>query len=484
MKKNASIKRFGANFRPDFERAPYVKMALNIGALMDIPTGAYERDYNGHWIMNGGLAYTTGLTGLGNSFKTCLGDYMMHEASSRIFTVAETYMMTYDTENNTNMAHKIEHAMEHDSFKDINVLKEGIWEITDKQTMWADEWFVKLKDVFKNKNKNKRSWMVKTPYLGIDRKTPFMSNIPTTVFVDSMTDFETGKVNTKHEKLELGDNKGRTMYMDQGLDKAKFMRSINTIAQKSDTYMLFTAHVGKETEMGGGRPGMPPPKKLSTMRPGEKLKGATDAFFFSLHNLWQIMSSGPLYNPDSMCPLYPIDPEDGKTKSQDLMKIFVKLLRSKNGGSGTTLTIIMSQTKGVLPTLTEFHYIKTEKYYGLSGGNRNYNCDLYPAVSMSRTTVRSKIDSDPRLRRAINICSDMLQIRQLRKYKDTKQMCTPGELFYGLEKLGYDWDKILDTRGWYTINNDDNPIMSVSTLTLLDMRLERIDIPKLKKKSK
>jgi hypothetical protein len=49
-------------------------------------------------------------------------------------------------------------------------------------------------------------------------------------------------------------------------------------------------------------------------------------------------------------------------------------------------------------------------------------------------------------------------------------MCTPSELYNDLIKLGYDWDMLLRTREYWTINQYDNPTPYLSSIDLLKMR--------------
>ena len=49
-------------------------------------------------------------------------------------------------------------------------------------------------------------------------------------------------------------------------------------------------------------------------------------------------------------------------------------------------------------------------------------------------------------------------------------LCTPKELYDDLIKLGYDWDILLNTRGWWTIDNETKelpPFLSTKDLLLM-----------------
>jgi hypothetical protein len=78
--------------------------------------------------------------------------------------------------------------------------------------------------------------------------------------------------------------------------------------------------------------------------------------------------------------------------------------------------LVVSQTEGVLASLTEFNYVKDNDRFGIEGTLTSYNMILYPDVKIQRTTVRNLLDTDPMLRRAVKITADLLQIKTY--YKD------------------------------------------------------------------
>ena len=55
---------------PGFTRAPAVRAMINIGALLDIPTGLWLKGKYKENILNGGLGAITGIVGIGNNFKS------------------------------------------------------------------------------------------------------------------------------------------------------------------------------------------------------------------------------------------------------------------------------------------------------------------------------------------------------------------------------------------------------------------------------
>jgi hypothetical protein len=215
-----------------------------------------------------------------------------------------------------------------------------------------------------------------------------------------------------------------------------------------------------------------PTKKLTEMKNGDKIKGATDDFTFLTSNIWHCYNASPFLNQGTKGPEYPKTSKQVNEGDKDLYMVHVKLVRSKHGKTGPTVSVLVSQTEGVLPTLTEFHYLKSYgNKFGMSGNDRSYSMDLYPDVTLMRTTVREKIDNDPLLRRAINISSEMMQMYEHWFYLPPEYICTPKELYDELKNKGYDWTELLSTRSWWTVKDYEYPIPRLTTMDLLRMRL-------------
>lgn len=456
--------------------APAVKLLLNIGATMDIPTGFYVRGHRGNRVLLGGLGQLTGMTGIGNSFKSTIMHFMMLSAADRLCSTTETSMSTYDTEINIHEHHLHELTQQFVSFKGKNIINDGTWVITDKTVYYGDEWFEKIKEYLDNKKKNAPKITYVTPFM--DRNgEPLSVVLPTFSEVDSFSTFETSDVAKIQDENELGASGGQMIHMRQGLSKLRFLMEMPNLGGATNHYTLLSAHLGKETAIASGPFAPPPTKKLQHMKQGDKIKGVTDQFFFLTNNFWQTQSVAPLTVGDysSKTVMYPRDKEDNSKGEVDLNVVSIKLLRGKSGPSGTSLDLVISQKEGLLPTLTEYHHLKTQEDEWFNGNKQNFRLDIYPDVNLSRTTIRGKIENDPKLCRAINITSELCQIKTcLKEYKHL--MLTPKELYDKLKEKGYDWDFILgNTRSWYTLDDDKHPTLyPLSTLDLLCMAT---DIP-------
>lgn len=457
---------------PNFEQAPAFKPLINIGALLDIPTGTYVVGRHGESILNGGLGMLTGVVGIGNNFKSTILHCMMLTAMARITQVARTAMSTYDTEINIHESHLEALADAHPEFEGRNLFATKEWVVTDRTVYHGNKWFELFKEYTDNKVKALQKLSYDTPFVERDLKSPFRMITPTFGELDSLSDFQTEDVAKIQDDNEIGEAGGNTMHMRQGLAKQNLLMQLPAICGKSNHYLGITAQVGKGIEMASGPMAPPPVKKLQYLKNGDKLKGVTDKFFFLMSNCWHAYNASPLYNSSSdKTPMYPRAGEkDNEEVGTDLNKVTLRQLRSKSGPTGITIELLVSQTHGILNGLTEFHFIKDNDRFGISGSLQHYSLDLYPDVKLSRTTVRGKIDEDPVLRRALNITAELLQMRQMWTHMDPELLCTAQELYDDLKAKGYDWNVLLATRGWWTLDNDKHPVPFLSTMDLLRMR--------------
>lgn len=456
----------------NIENKTLPKVFINIGALLDLPTSTLITGAKGETIYNGGLGPITAVVGTGNNFKSTITHFMMLSAADRIAESTETAMITYDTEMNMSIDRLELLASKYKSLpKDPITGDNAIWTLSDKTNMPGNEWAVLINKYTDEKEADKGSKTNYQPFKDPYKKVMLNMNIPTFVEIDSMSEFE-AKSSMDMLSKDLDSSDTNTFAMKQGLFKSKFISTIPVMSVSSSTYFLFTAQLGEKTDLRTG-PAMfsQPLRNLQYLKQGEHIKGVSPKFFFLIHNAWYAHTAKLLVNDGTKLPEYPLDSKD--SQRTDLNIVQLTQLRGKNGPSGYTIPIIVSQTEGVLPSLTEFHYIKENGRFGLEGSNINYHLDLYPEVNLSRTTVRSKLNNDKQLRRAVNITAELYQLGIFHtSIRDEGLLCTPKELYDDIKKLGYDWDILLNTREYWTLDQYDNKVPFLSTVDLLKMRKE------------
>lgn len=454
----------------DMEEIPEVRVMINIGCLFDIGTGEYVLGQHGEHILNGGLATTTGIVGIGNNFKSTILDYMELKAMGRIRNSAGNQ---YDTEMNMHKNRKRYMAARIEEFGGIDIIENKRLVITDKVLYTGNEYYEKQKTYLETKIKNRDKLLVEIPMLDKRTGKPMKMMIPTFNAIDSLSDFETDDVIDMQAKNELGESGGNTIQMRQGLAKLRFLQEAPRINGRANNYLLMTAQIGKESTMQNAGPGgQQPITKLKHLKNGDKIKGVTDKFTFLTNNCYHAFNSAPMINDSTKGPEYPRDSNDNLRLDTDLNAVQIRLLRGKSGPSGMANTIIVSQEDGVQPSLTEFQHIKDYGRYGLEGNNINYNLAIYPDCKLSRTTIRGKIDTDFKLRRALNITSEICQMSYLWHKLPEGLLVEPAELYKKIIDQGYDWDMILTkTRGWWTTDNDKHPLLFLSSMDILKMSI-------------
>lgn len=453
-----------ATLMPGLTKAPNVKVMINIGALLDIPTGKYLPGKHGEMILNGGLGFLTGVVGIGNNFKSTIMHYMGTTMVARMGPASG--LSTYDTEINIHEWHLSRMASINPLLNGENIIESGRWQITDKTVYTGDQWYDEVKDFMQMKIKEKGKHSITTPFL--DRKGEPMKIItPTGLEVDSMSEFVTQDVMKMQNDNSLGESGANTVSMRQGLQKNRFLMEIPSLSGGSYTYVMMSAHIGSEFSMD---PRNPPPKKLAHLPQGIKLKGVPEKFTFVMNNCYHCYNAAKLINDSTKAPEYPRDKDDALTGDTDLNEVTIRQLRSKSGPSGMAIKLIVSQQEGVLAELTEFHFIKSEKRWGLGGNIQNYYLEFCPDIALSRTAVRRKIAAHPELRRGLNLAAEMLQINYLWHDVALEYLCTPKELYDDLIAMGYDWSALLATRGWWAPEGIHDDIPFLSTMDFLRMR--------------
>jgi hypothetical protein len=457
--------------RPRFEPIPALKASTNVGALFDIPTGKYYLGRHGESLLNAGVGLVTGVVGKANRFKSTVMNYLIIRILANF---NESLANSYDTEMNIQeqemMRLIVRQGLNPDDFFNPNGLDR--WLITDKTRYWGDQWFALLKEFFEDKEKNLKHWMRESPFLDRDGKSLIMLPVPTISAVDSLSEMMTSDVAKMVDENDLGEKGGNTIYMRQGLSKKRFLTEIPVWAARLNNPIFLTSHIGKMSTMDTN-PNSMPEKRLQYMNAGDDLKGVTGSFSYLTTFCIHCVEATALQDKDTRASLYPRSSDDSMVRDTDLNEVNITYLRNKFGRSGLTAKLLISQVEGLLPSLTEFYYSKTndkDYKFAFTGHDKAYQSCFLPKVNLQRTTVRTKLDTNERLRRAILIGSEMTQMRWLWQGQDAKYRITPQQLYHDLVSAGYKMEELLDTRSQWTFDNDTAGMPYLSTMDLLRMR--------------
>lgn len=453
---------FVLGMKKDFVEAPPFRPGLNIGGLHDIPTGRYIRGDDGHFYHTGGVGHVEGVGGRGNTHKssvthwkllTCLERYWPAEAQSRDTEYSQSY-------------NRFQSLAQHlPRLSQLNLADTPEFMISSQGDNSGNAWFKDVSNYCQAKKEAAKQITLTTPFVNPVTNKNLTLLIPSLWEIDSLSGFTTDVVDTIFEKNEVGDGAANTVYMRASGAKSQLVMQLPGIMSSSGGYLIFTAHMGDDIQMD---PYAPPAKKLAFMKSKLKFKQVPENITFLTTNLFIVLNVQVEHTKEHLV-TYPKNEQDKIENDPDLQRLTIQNLRAKNGPTGLPFDMITSQREGIQVTLSEFHYLKSHGRYGLGGDNTRFYLELMPEVPLTRTTIRGLIDADPVLRRAMEITSEMCQLKHLiPEHHDV--LVSPKKLYQGLIDKGYDIAKILDTRGYWVFKEnaaDNKPFLS--TLDILMM---------------
>lgn len=456
--------------RPDVPMIKPVKLHANVGACIDIPTGVFVKGKYGENLLKGGVPAFFGVSGKANNFKSTILAWMLLTALYRLTKHAAS-LSWYDTEVNVELLRLAFLASQiegYEKFTEENgtVFDAGLWVFSDKGNMHGNKWVSALQDFLASKIKAAKSITKRSPFLDLDGSFIEMLT-PTASAVDSISEFESEDVIAMRDKTEIGQKEGNTINMRQGLGKDRFIRETPSMTARGFHFMGMAAQWGEEKpDISAGPMSGPKPKKMNTLRQGEKIRGVPDSFLYLPLHVWLIDGSSVLKDDD----FYPLEDDAMTSENMDLYRCPMKMLRSKTGMSGFTVDVLVSQKRGVDPSMTEFFNVaKTHKRFGMEGAGQFFTFDLLPDTEkLQRTTIRKNLHRNPQLRRAVNLTSEICQIGEF--YPAQKNRIPPlKDLREKLIADGYDWNTLINTRGWWTFDNETQEVPFLSSMDLIDM---------------
>lgn len=464
------------SFFDDVKVAAPLTAVPNLGCLLDIPTGGPVIGLKGETITNGGFHPINGIVGEGNVGKTQLALYMYVILLGRY---ADAHGLVYDTETTLKKIRQIiaaETNAPHLLYTDEEVIEnDRIDEYDIKQSTFVtaveylgDEMYKLMKDKM-SKRPTTKAAMLTSPFKDRDGK-PLQIQSPIAWMIDSFSLFQVSSMDEMKEN-DLGHSKRNMEAMRDAHAKNQLLLELPVLTAKHGLYTILTAHLGAQHQLD---PRTPPKKILAYLSQKQKIKNVPEKFLFVPHNVFMVYGTNTLYNSSSdKTPMYPKHADVKKSsKHTDLTVANILSLRNKAGVSGSPFELIMSQTEGLLATLSEFHYCKTLGRFGYSvsgSGGVIMAMDLYPDETFTRITLRDKIREDEKLRNAIRLTSEILQISEFWAQTPRELLVSPKELYEGLKKQGYDWDELLMTRGHWTPDQYTNPVRFLSGMDLLNM---------------
>lgn len=455
---------------------PPPRLNINVGAGFDIPTGTFIKDINGNDVLLGGYTPFHGTMGDPNTDKTMVMLYKLGAAANCIAYSYHSEIMGYDSEG-TLRKERINSLLERFEYLDRDEYDDVIMDFHSIAEMAPETWYDKHYAPYIKAKKESKDIKIDIEFLADpnDKKKLLSIPLPTFSFLDTISYFNPSTsvdLILGELKKSAGSNDANTKTI--GMNEAKFKTDIistmTSSTLRTNTYGIVVAHVGDNISLENSPYGPKPRQQIGSLSSNEKIKGVPANFTRLTMALWQTTNKTSLYNQTTKLAEYPLGGELD-TQRNDLAVITIKQHRSKDNSSKEMIEIITSQKEGVQPHLSQFRAIK-KVGFGIEGNDRSYWLTLYPDVKLSRTTVRDTINNDSKLRRALELTSDLLQMTiYYPEYSALGYYCTVEELYKDIDALGYDWNKILtDTRNWWTPKQFSMPLKYLHILNLLKLR--------------
>lgn len=374
--------------------------AFQTGTNYDLMTGQAVSGLNGNWYIHGGLrGAITALYGQGNSYKSTILDSLL----ARCQALYGGDHICVDTEGIKTIERFQKCAGELAPQLDTSNIR--LYSGTQLTVSGMLKW---LKEIGEYKIKHKKDYTFETPFLTPEGKR-ILAWRPTFVYFDSFTEMVSEGEDAMVEKEGLAGGKTKTAFMHDGQQKTLFIRHMRRYCELYGFVFVMSAHVGSRIDMQEGSGNRPKPKDTQFMKQDEKLKGVGSKLLYLAHDL--VKTERPTILTDKSTGKsseYPM----GHTPAEDVNEVMMRIVRSKRNMSGTTASFIVSQNTGLLNGVTHYHNMRRAKYEGLLGNDRSHQCALYPDTTLQRTTFRQKSSDNYELQRAIELCGQMLFIKQ------------------------------------------------------------------------
>lgn len=462
----------------NFEQGEEVRISWPVGAGLDIITGKFLPGKNNRMHLNGGWNKIMGFGGRGNTYKSTLSRYGSIALIGRYMSTGHIVL---DSEDSIEEDRHNQQCQVYDRLAGRDLIDEGFLRISDTSTTLND-WIKRLRNTSTElaKMKDLDKHRITTKF--INRRGEQVRTLPPCAGeIDSLTKSLVDVVEDIYDKNEIGDGAMNTESMRGMAAKTQAINQLPKITRQTSMYVTMVAHMTDEIVADKYAPST---KKLAAMKNKIKFVGVPNAYTFLTNTLFICQQTTPLVNASDKGPEYPANSTD-RNPSNDLVEVYVYTVRCKTAPTGYGTWVVCSQSLGVQPHLSNLNSLRRHhKYWGLGGNNTTFNVMIYPEVSMTRTTAREKIDSDPKLCRALEITEELRQIHEVHSQRYAEFLTDPQTLYDDIKAKGYCWDKILKTRG-YPVSDEQEAAEpdlppELSTLDLLRLRTGDLELKEFK----
>lgn len=444
---------------------------VNTGTLFDLATGSFVPGADGRWILDGGLSQTVGIMGRGQTYKTNIAGSLVARALA-INPDAEAYV--YDSESFSTKG-----KSRYTQFlggEDIDVSDRITYTTVENDDLTS--FTNKFKQIIKAREAQRKDQMVESPFLDPDTGKRAKIWKPLFIIVDSYSAATCSKADNVIAENDIDSSAMNTLAMTNGRVKTDFFASFLKNATSYGIYGIFTAHVGDKIDMNSY---MPTPKQMQMMKQNDKLKNVGSNFTFLTSCLMQTTKAAIRQNSAKACEY----PQAGGSSDKEVNEISTMIVRNKNNASGLDFSYLVSQSQGILDSVTNFEFVRNYKNFGLNvkGNNTSFSTILDPGCSFTKTTLRKDSHDKYELKRGLEIIAQLCFIKNNwdDKSKLPPLIHAPIETFIELlsqvEKSTI--NRILNSTGvWSTCKQDRERMTLVDILILLDAETSKHKLKK------
>lgn len=430
---------------------------INTGTLYDYATGKFKAGTDGKWVLDGGLSQCVGISGRGQTYKSGIAGSLMANA---MLTHPNAHSFVYETEGTVGS------SLRYDDFVPVDKPVSDRIHFTSSTEMNLSDYYDQLQEIISDKLKEKKEWIVESPFMNPATGKPYKVWTPTFVLIDSFSRARSGKSETQYEENSVDASALNQSFMLDGNIKTRIMSDLPTRAAKAGVYVIMTAHVGNKIDMNAYAP---TPKQLQYMKNTDKMKNVGSNFEFLTTTLIQTLKASVLQNSNKQCE-YPAT--RGSTPIE-VNQVDTMMVRCKNNASGGLLPIVVSQYQGILNSVTNFNFLRNNKDFGLDiqGNKQGFSPMIYPEHYTRKTTIRSDTDKDYKLNRALELTAQLCFIQNLwSTMRMPDYITTPPEKLAELLKNSQNCsvERVLESTGvWSTAQQDRERMTLMDVLAFL-----------------
>jgi hypothetical protein len=439
----------------DVAKGGMTTATFNTNTLFDFMVGSSSKGIDGKWLINGGLTNTImGIQGRNNTYKSTMGASL---AMRTMGLYPEIEAVVVDTEDSLSRDHSRISRFSGEYNVDVeNRIKFVSGAHNDINTVYGV-----IRHICDLKLKNKKELTIETPFIDDTTGKRMVSWIPTILFIDSISELYSKEEDDMLSDGGLDDKKNKTIYMVDGNKKTVFIRALRRYCEQYGILVIVTAHTGNNNANLDSYG--PVSKQMQYMKQSDRIKNAGAKFEKLTIPLVQTMNPSILQDTEkkAMYKLNDITPD------ADINEIILSVQRCKGNIAGINIPFVVSQSNGLLNTVSNYHFLKSNNYYGLNGSKIKHQPSFLPSKTISRNSIRTD-EASYEVRRALELSAQYCYLKQ---YWNTNAITevdfslSPIELYENINKSGSKWNDILNSRGHWAYNKDcthgDREYMSI-----------------------